>query len=85
MSEFSAEERRKLAKSGTAMSDGAFPVRNREDLQNAIRAVGRTRPNTPAQRRKVRRHIMRRARAIGAANMIPSTWNTDGSLSDGSE
>jgi hypothetical protein len=82
VAEFTAEERRRLADRGVAMPDGSFPVRNREDLQNAIRAVGRARPNTEAERRKVRRHIIRRARAIGAESMIPETWNSDGSLSD---
>lgn len=85
MTEFSSEDRRRLAKSGAAMSDGSFPIRNRSDLQNAIRAVGRTRPNTSAQRKKVRRHILRRARAIGASDLIPSTWKSDGSLTDGSD
>lgn len=85
MAEFSAEERRQLAKKGAAMKDGSFPVRNKADLQNAIRAVGRARPNTKEERRKVRRHIIRRARAIGASGMIPDTWNNDGSLKDGSD
>lgn len=75
-----AQERRDLVASGQAMPDGSFPIRNRDDLDNAIRAVGRVRPNTDAARATVRRFIIRRAKALGATDMIPDTWNADGSL-----
>lgn len=84
MAEFDAEERRRYAREGIAMDDGSFPIPNRESLGDAIRAVGRTRPNTPQQRAKVRRHIIKRARALGATEEIPDTWNSDGTLKDGS-
>lgn len=76
----SAEKRNRAEKSGAAMEGGRFPIENREDLLNAIRAVGRARPNTDAERAKVRRHIMRRARALGLTELIPDSWNSDGSL-----
>ena len=85
MATFSAEERRRFAGEGIAMDDGSFPIPNRESLQDAIHAVGRARPNTPQHRAAVRRHILKRARALGAMSMIPHTWNRDGSLSDGSD
>ena len=80
MSDPGEVERRRLASQGRARRDGSFPIRNREDLANAIRAVGRVRPNTEAERAKVRRYIIRRARALGLTGMIPETWASDGSL-----
>lgn len=80
MAEFTEQQRERLADQGKAMQGGRFPIRNRSDLQNAIRAVGRTRPNTEQARAKVRRFIIRRARALGAADMIPDSWNSDGTL-----
>lgn len=79
---FNAEERRGYAKKGIAMPDGSFPIPNVDSLQDAIHAVGRARPNTEAHRAKVRRHIIKRARALNAANRIPDNWNSDGTLKD---
>lgn len=81
---FNADERKKYAKKGIAMPDGAFPIPNTSSLQDAIHAVGRARPNTPAHRAKVRRHIIKRARALNASGKIPDNWKSDGTLSDGS-
>lgn len=85
MATFNADERRRFASRGIAMSDGSFPIPNRESLEDAIRAVGRARPNTDEHRAAVRRHILKRAKALNAMNLIPSSWNRDGSLSDDSE
>jgi hypothetical protein len=74
-----------MAKKGVAMPDGSFPIPNRGSLGDAIRAVGRARPNTPEQRAKVRRHIIKRARALGATDMIPDTWRSNGTMTDGSD
>lgn len=79
MADVSADERRRLARQGKAMPGGRFPIRNREDLLNAIRAVGRAKGGE-AGRAAVRRYIIRRARALGLTSLIPDTWNADGSL-----
>ena len=76
----SAEKRNRAESSGAAMEGGRYPIENEQDLRNAIRAVGRARPNTDAERNKVRRHIMKRARALGLSKLIPQSWNSDGSL-----
>lgn len=73
--------RRNLAKKGKAMPDsggggGRFPIRNREDLAKAIKAVGRAKPG---DREKVRRFIIRRARELNLSNMIPASWKSGGS------
>ncbi|MFF6847148.1 MULTISPECIES: hypothetical protein [Streptomyces] len=77
---------RDLVKRGKAMPapeqdrPGRFQIRNRADLQNAIRAVGRVRPNTEEARAKVRRFILKRARELNLASLIPPNWAADGSL-----
>jgi hypothetical protein len=64
-----------------------FPIKTRSGPSNslsaAISAVGRARPNTPEERAKVRRYIMRVARAKGWSDDIPDTWQSDGSLKGG--
>ncbi|MFE9003085.1 hypothetical protein ACFYOY_13230 [Streptomyces sp. NPDC007875] len=86
MAQPSADAMRDLVKQGKAMPapghdrPGRFQIRNRTDLENAIRAVGRVRPNTEEARAKVRRFILKRARELNLASLIPSTWAADGSL-----
>lgn len=83
MPDLSTQGRRALAQQGKALPDpeggGRFPIRNRADLSNAIRAVGRAKGGE-AGRAMVRRYIMRRAKALGLTSMIPDTWNADGSI-----
>jgi hypothetical protein len=70
-----------------SQGDPSFPIKQRtgsDSLANAIKAVGRTRPNTPEQRAKVRRYIIGVARKEGWSSDIPDSWNSDGTLSDGS-
>lgn len=58
---------------------GRYNIRNQGELTDAILAVGRAAGGEEG-RRKVRRFIMKRARALGLANRIPDNWNPDGSL-----
>lgn len=67
--DFSDKQREKLAESGEAMSDGGFPIVTTADLKNAIHAVGRA--NDPEAAKK---HIIRRARALDAVDMLPDKW-----------
>jgi hypothetical protein len=67
--EFSGASRERMAESGTAMPDGSFPIGNRADLMNAIRSVGRAKNYDAA-----RAHIIRRARALNAMDMLPEDW-----------
>lgn len=80
MADFTEEQRQRLAKQGKALPGGRYPIRNRSDLDNAIRAVGRAKGGE-AGRRAVRRWIMRRAGELGLMSMIPDTWKSNGSLS----
>ena len=62
-----------MAKDGTALADGSFPISTKEDLSNAIQAFGRA-SDKPA----AKRHIMQRAKALGAESLIPATWVVGG-------
>ena len=76
---FSEEERKELAKKGQALKDGSYPIRNEADLKNAIRAIGRA---DKAKRASVRRHILKRAKALGAAKLVPEAWGLTASVED---
>lgn len=77
---FTQDEREAAARAGHAMDDGSYPIENVEDLRRAIRAVGRG----GADHDVIRRHIIRQARRLNAANLIPDNWNRDGSIMDDS-
>jgi hypothetical protein len=67
----SHKERMKLADEGKALPDGSFPIRNAQDLKNAIHAYGRT---TPGKKGDVRTHIVKMARALDQKDLIPENW-----------
>lgn len=69
---FSPEKREQLAREKKALKDGSFPIENTADLRRAIQAYGRA---SESKRGQVRRHIVRRARALGKENMIPEQWS----------
>lgn len=71
MAEFTAQQRRDLAKEGAAMPDGSYPIRNRQDLKNAIQAYGRS-PDA-----ETKAHIVKRARALGMTDLLPEGWDTN--------
>ena len=74
---FSDEEREKMSKEGTALADGSFPIANRDDLENAVKAYGRAKNKATAKQ-----HIMKRAKALGAESAIPSNWLAQGEKSE---
>ena len=74
--DFTEEERKKLAEEGKAMPDGSFPIENKEDLKNAIRLAGQAKDKEGAIK-----FICRRARELGAEDMIPEGW-TDAKKAD---
>lgn len=74
---FSADERKGAAKQGQAMSDGSFPIKNESDLKNAIRLAGNA--SDPAA---AKRHIIRRARALGLTHLIPDSWKAEKAAAD---
>jgi hypothetical protein len=73
LAKISEKERAELAEEGKALSDGAYPIRNVEDLKNAIQAYGRAKPS---ERSEVRKHIIKRARQLKKSDLIPEKWMT---------
>lgn len=69
MGELDTEERRKLAERGQALPDGSFPIRNKEDLKDAIQSYGRAKDKAEAKR-----WIERRARELDAEGELPDDW-----------
>jgi len=73
---YDTDDRKRMASEGTAMPDGSYPIADEEDLDNAIHAVGRGGADHDA----IRKHIIKRAKALGLSERIPDNWNSDGSL-----
>ena len=80
---FPEKERKELAKEGEAMPDGSFPIRNEQDLKDAIRSVGRAKDPAAAKR-----WIKKRAKEMGKENVtkpsgktpdLPAGWTRDAS------
>lgn len=68
--DFSTEKRKKMAKSGSAMPDGSYPIENCQDVSNAVQAIGRA---PESKRPAVKAHIKRRAKSLGCTN-VPADW-----------
>ena len=69
MADLDTEERRRLAEQGKALPDGSFPIRNREDLGDAIQSYGRAKDKDEAKR-----WIKKRARELNAEDELPEDW-----------
>lgn len=67
--DFSPNDRKKMADEGAAMPDGSFPIKTRQDLMNAIHDIGRAKDPAAAKN-----HIISRAKALGAMDMLPAGW-----------
>lgn len=78
----SAATLRKLKSQGKAMAPakaGGKPryyIRNADDLDHAIHAVGRG----GGSHNGIRKYIIGQARKLGLSSRIPSNWNADGSM-----
>jgi HK97 family phage prohead protease len=77
---YSDDEKKDALAKGHAMpnenGDPSYPIKDQEDLEKAIAAVGRG----GVDHDKIRAFVMKRAEALGLSKMIPDTWNADGSL-----
>lgn len=67
---YSREQRESMAESGEAMEDGSFPIADKADLENAIKAWGRA-----GDKEAAKAHILKRAKELGAEDMIPENWD----------
>lgn len=68
---FSHKERMDLAERGEAMPDGKYPIRNSQDLKDAIRLVGAS----DMPKSEVKAWIKKRAKELGLENELPESWN----------
>ena len=67
--EFSESQREKLAKKGLALPDGSFPIRNKQDLKNAISTYGLAK-----NKGRAKSWIKKRAKQLNATDMLPAKW-----------
>jgi hypothetical protein len=74
---YSPAERMEMAKKGLALDDGSFPIRNLNDLKNAIMAYGRAKDQA-----KAAKFIAKRAKALNAEDLIPDTEDFQKSLKE---
>lgn len=75
--EYSDEERAKLADKGFALPDGSYPIKDVDDLKNAIQAYGRSKDQAAAAK-----HIVKRAKALGAEDLVPTSEDFQKSLKE---
>jgi hypothetical protein len=77
---YDADELKKLLAKGHAIKnadgDPSYPIADEEDLDKAIKAVGRG----GADHDSIRKHIIKRAKALGLSAKVPDTWNANGSV-----
>lgn len=66
---YTEESRMEMAKKGNAMPDGSYPIKDVADLRNAIQAYGRAK-----DKNATKAHIIKRAMALGAEDLIPENW-----------
>lgn len=64
--EYNTEQRRQMADEGKALPDGSFPIADKTDLGNALQSIGRAKNRSLALA-----HIRRRAKDLGAEDMLP--------------
>lgn len=79
---YSADDMKDLLAKGQAMKntngDASYPVADQEDIEKAVKAVGRGGADHDA----IRKHIIDGAAKLGLSKLIPDNWNSDGSLAD---
>jgi HK97 family phage prohead protease len=82
MAKYTADEIKAMGAKGHAFknADGgySYPIGDADDLDNAIRAVGRGGADHDA----IRKYITGRAKALGLSAKIPDNWGADGSLGE---
>lgn len=69
---YDEETRMDMAKAGEALPDGSYPIKDEEDLKNAIQAFGRAKDKAAAKA-----HIMKRAADLDLEDLIPENWDSE--------
>lgn len=71
--DFSHSERKDLAKKGEAMPNGKYPIRNSQELKDAIKLSGAS--DMPKE--KVKAWIKKRAKELGLEGELPEDWKSE--------
>ncbi len=79
MENYDTDKRKEMAEKGLALPDGSFPIKNLEDLKNAIQAYGRSKDQAAAAK-----FIAKRAKALSAEDLIPDTEDFQKALKEAS-
>lgn len=69
-----ATERRAAAKRGHAMPDGSYPIRDHGEVSKAVALFPKGAGVNGKTEAGIKRHIIKRARALGAPHKIPDSW-----------
>lgn len=70
---FTHEERKDLAKKGEAMPNGKYPIRNKQDLKDAIRLSG----SSSMPKEEVKKWIKKRAKELNLEDELPEDWKVE--------
>lgn len=70
---FTHEERKDLAKKGEAMPNGKYPIRNRQDLKDAIRLSG----SSSMPKEDVKKWIKKRAKELNLEDELLEDWKVE--------
>ena len=70
---YNQADRDRMAKSGEAMPDGAYPIADADDLHNAIHTVGLGSAGHGA----IKAHIIKRAKALKLTAQLPESWGVE--------
>ncbi len=68
---YDADQREAFSRKGWALPDGSFAIATKSDLRDAVIAYGSL---AACDKPGARRHIMKRARGLNAANSVPASW-----------
>lgn len=75
--DYSNDQRTDMVDRGLALPDGSFPIKDLEDLKNAIQAYGRSKNQAAAAK-----FIAKRAKELSAEDLIPNTEDFQKSLKE---
>lgn len=70
---FTHEERKDLTKKGEAMPNGKYPIRNRQDLKDAIRLSG----SSSMSKEDVKKWIKKRAKELNLEDELSEDWKVE--------
>lgn len=78
----SQERRDEAAESGHALADGSYPISSADQLRRAISSIGRGGKKGTSRYRRIKRHIIKRARDLDKVDMLPDSWGVTASVDE---